>query len=238
MRTSAVQSQHPEKATEVRVERERATWDGVMLRSAYHDRLVAERDRLADAARDGAWDTVFSLLGEERGWVNHCRVGGATWYTPLHQAAWRGAEPEVVHRMVALGAWRTLRTAHGERAIDVARRKGHLRLIEPLTPVIRHPLPGSGLAAIQHHFHRLIHERVGDDPRRESTENLVAVNRLRLPELEPLTEQEALSCWFPVPGMYGGFGYRLEGAGLVVESWWSASATASCPASACSTSAG
>lgn len=35
--------------------------------------------------------------------------------------------------------------------------------------------------------------------------NLVAKERLRLPELDPLTELASPSCWFPVPGMYGGF---------------------------------
>jgi hypothetical protein len=46
---------------------------------------------------------------------------------------------------------------------------------------------------------------------------------LRLPELEPLLELERPQMWFPVPGMYGGFSYCLESAGvqakLVAESW-------------------
>ncbi|TXK40345.1 ankyrin repeat domain-containing protein [Nonomuraea sp. C10] len=183
-------------------------WDGITLRPGHHE--AGKRDALADAARHGDWDAVFALLGEHPGWVNSGRLGGATWYAPLHQAAWRGAAPEAVRRLVALGAWRTLRTASGERAVDVARRKGHRHLVEPLTPAILHPVPEGTLATIQRHFHGLIRQRA---------EDLVTLHRLRLPELEPLTEQADPSCWFPVPGMYGGFGYRLEPPGLVVESW-------------------
>ena len=45
----------------------------------------------------------------------------------------------------------------------------------------------------------------------------------RLPELEPLLELDKAEMWFPIPGMYGGFSYRLECAGantlLIAESW-------------------
>ncbi|GDX83357.1 hypothetical protein LBMAG42_51680 [Deltaproteobacteria bacterium] len=46
---------------------------------------------------------------------------------------------------------------------------------------------------------------------------------LRLPDLEPLLEMDEPRMWFPVPGMYGGFSFRLDlGADvpkLVSESW-------------------
>jgi hypothetical protein len=46
--------------------------------------------------------------------------------------------------------------------------------------------------------------------------------RLRLPVLEPMLETRA-SFWFPVPGLYGGFSYFLEGEGeninLFSSSW-------------------
>ncbi len=48
-------------------------------------------------------------------------------------------------------------------------------------------------------------------------------NDLRLPELEPLLELDRPQMWFTVPGMYGGFCYRLESPGveakLIAESW-------------------
>ncbi|MEV7006705.1 ankyrin repeat domain-containing protein [Streptosporangium sp. NPDC051022] len=187
-----------------------STWDGVTLRTSYKDWVVDRRDRLADAARDHDWSTVFELLEKDRGQVNRGRLGGRSAYTPLHQAAWHGVRAEEVHRLIALGAWRTLRTARGERAVDIVLRKGHHHLLAPLTPVIHHPLPAEVLKSIQHRFHLLIHERAHD---------LVTEQRLRLPELEPLTEQRNPSCWFAVPGMYGGFKYRLEQEKLIVESW-------------------
>jgi len=46
---------------------------------------------------------------------------------------------------------------------------------------------------------------------------------LRLPEMEPLLELDRPVTYFPVPGMYDGFRYRLESEGvqakLVSESW-------------------
>ena len=46
-------------------------------------------------------------------------------------------------RLVELGAWRTLRNARGERAVDVAGRLGHNHLLGVLKPAFRHQVPGS-----------------------------------------------------------------------------------------------
>ncbi|MEU8205455.1 hypothetical protein [Streptosporangium sp. NPDC049046] len=187
-----------------------STWDGVTLRSSYSDWVIEGRDKLADAARDGDWSTVFDLLGEHPDWINGGRVGGGSGYAPLHQVAWHGADADIAHQLVASGAWRMLRTTQGEQAVDIAARMGHHHLLVPLTPVIRHQLPIDTMGSIQRHFHTLIHERVGD---------LITDHQLRLPELETLTEQRNPACWFAVPGMYGGFSYRLERAELTVGSW-------------------
>ncbi|MEV0614040.1 hypothetical protein AB0I81_12015 [Nonomuraea sp. NPDC050404] len=187
-----------------------STWDGVTLRSSYNDRAVEERDKLADAARDGNWAGLFDLLEANPHWINSGRVGGSSGYAPLHQVAWHGADADIAHRLAAGGAWRMLRTAQGERPVDIADRRGHHHLLVPLTPVIHHRLPAETMKSIQHHFHTLIHHRAGD---------LITDQQLRLPELEPLTEQRNPACWFAVPGMYGGFSYRLERAELTVESW-------------------
>jgi hypothetical protein len=70
------------------------------------------------------------------------------------------------------------------------------------------------LLAIQRHFHAVIRERAG---------NLIDEHNVVLPELRPLLTAEESNAWFPVPGMYGGFSYRLEGEGaqakLITESW-------------------
>jgi hypothetical protein len=50
-------------------------------------------------------------------------------------------------------------------------------------------------------------------------EDLATKHGLRLPELEVLTELDLPNCWFPVPGMYGGFHIKLQGTELTVDSW-------------------
>ncbi|MER7973634.1 ankyrin repeat domain-containing protein [Streptomyces sp. NPDC096080] len=192
-----------------------AEWDGVTRRSTYKEKVVAERDRLADAARDADWETVLGILDRERGWVNFGRIEGASGFSPFHQAAWHGASDEIVRALLDLGAWRTFRTRDGHRALDLATARGHGHLTDLLRPRIGQPLPPGDLARLQGHLHRLIRFRA-DDGRGS---DIPAWNALRLPELEPLTELDHPVCWFPVPGMYGGFRFELRDAELTVESW-------------------
>lgn len=189
---------------------EHSTWDGVTQRFTYKPEIVAARDRLAAAARAGDWPAVLELLASHADWVNATRLGGESGYTVLHQAAWHGADVATALRLVELGAWRTVRTTNGERAVDIAVRRGHRHLSGALRPVIRRPVGADVLAGLQERLHALIRERAGQ---------LVDQHQLRLPDLGPLTELTTPTFWFPVPGMYGGFSYRLEHAELIVESW-------------------
>ncbi|MFG2295905.1 ankyrin repeat domain-containing protein [Streptomyces sp. NPDC048603] len=189
---------------------ERTDWDGVTTADVYADDTVRKRGRLADAARDGRWEQVLELLAEDPERVNSTRIGGASGYSPLHQAAWHGAGPEVTGRLVDLGAWRTLPTGSGERAVDIALSRGHTDLVPLLTPVVRHPLP----PAVQGGLERRLHALIAADSR-----GLAERHRLRMPPLGPLTELTRPRMYFPVPGMYGGFSWELDGAALVVESW-------------------
>ena len=185
-------------------------WDGVTQRSSFSDWVVEARDRLAEAAKAGEWPVVFGVLAKEPGWVNSGRICGSSGFAQLHQAAWHGADPDVVDRLLDLGAWRTARTAGGETARDVALRRRHSQLAEPLTPVVRHPVGADALTRLERNFHGLIRGRVDD---------LVAEHRLRLPDLTMLTEVAEPIFWFPVPGFYGGFRYALVGEELAVDSW-------------------
>lgn len=189
-------------------------WDGVTRPDMFNDRVLETRSGLADAAQVYDWPRVFTILANHGEFINCWRPGGKSLFTPLHQAAHGGAPVEVVSRLIEMGAWRTLQNARGERPVDVAERKGRRHLLEILEPVLKRRVPLGVLLKLQSHFHEVIRERI-DEP-------LPGLD-LRLPELEPLLELEEPRTWFPVPGMYGGFVYRLESAGveakLASDSW-------------------
>lgn len=190
------------------------SWDGTTRAEGLDATIAARREELAARAKACDWDAVLALLEERPFWANATRPGGRSLYAPLHQAAYGGAPVEVVDRLVALGAWRTLRTARGEQPVDIARRRAHEHLVAALTPTLQRTVAADVLSAIQGHFHGCIRGRANE---------LVERSKLRLPELEPLLELPEPQMWFPVPGMYGGFSYRLDRlAGrhvLVAESW-------------------
>lgn len=189
-------------------------WDGITRAETLSDWAAIARSAFADAAKAYNWPRVFELVSEHSEFVNCCRPGGKSLFAPLHQAAHAGAPVEVVHRLIEMGAWRTLQNARGERPIDVAERKGHHHLREVLEPVVKHRVPLGVLLKIQSHFHMVIRGRIDRE---------LPDHGLRLPELEPLLELDRPQMWFPVPGMCGGFSYCLESTGvdanLISKSW-------------------
>ncbi|HSL00374.1 MAG TPA: ankyrin repeat domain-containing protein [Rubrobacteraceae bacterium] len=192
----------------------KAVWDGITRTQTLNETGVQIRHQLADRAKTCDWSGLLNILSERPEYVNVTRPGGRSLYAPLHQAAYGGAPHSVVQELLNRGAWRTLQNARGERPVDIARRRAHRHLIPILEPVLVHEVPLGILLKVQAHFHGAIRERANE---------LVEEHALRLPELEPLLEMETPQVWFAVPGMYGGFGYRLERAGvepkLVTESW-------------------
>ncbi|MFF5075900.1 hypothetical protein ACFY36_02530 [Actinoplanes sp. NPDC000266] len=196
---------------------ESLTWDGITRAESLGEGAARRRHDLADRARAYDWPGVFALLAEfsAEALVNTWRPGGRSWFAPLHQAAHGGAPVEVAERLAGLGGWRLLRTADGEVAADIARRRGHGHLASALEPRPVFDIGGDELTAIQNGFHEVIRGRAAD---------LVDREGLRLPEIGVLLESvPGTTCWFSVPGMTGGFAYHLEqrdGAwALVTESW-------------------
>jgi hypothetical protein len=189
-------------------------WDGITRIDSLKKEAVDARAAVADASKVYDWPRVLKLIADDKNLINTCRLNGKSFFTPLHQAAHGNAPIEIVQRLIDLGAWRTLQNARGERPVDVAERKGHKHLHEILKPVLKHRVPNGVLLKIQYHFHGVIHGRIDRE---------LPDHNLRLPELEPLLELDRPSMWFPVPGMYGGFSYRLESTGveaiLISESW-------------------
>ncbi|WP_261555703.1 ankyrin repeat domain-containing protein [Frankia tisae] len=194
-------------------DRECTEWFGYRRDAASAD-VAAVRDRIADAARDGGWEALFRELdtSNHQNWVNSTRLDGHRGFAPLHQAAWHGASSSIVDGLLSRGAWRMLRTTRGERPVDIATARGHSHLVDILRPVARHPLPAEVVAALERRLHLLL---------AEVSMGLTERRRMRLPQVEVLTEIPEGRLWFPVPGMYGGADIQLEAAenALIVESW-------------------
>jgi hypothetical protein len=191
-----------------------AIWDGTTRVETLSDWAATARQLLADHAKRYEWDGVFEVLAEYPEFVNSTRPGGDSWYAPLHQAAHGGAPLPVIDRLVTVGAWLRLRTARGERPVDIAARLGRTHLLDRLRPAHRLDVSTDLLRAIQDHFYEVIRGRAHE---------LVEEHRLRLPELEVLLEMGEPKAWFAIPGMYGGFSFWLENGRdhvqLVTESW-------------------
>lgn len=180
-------------------------WHGVL-----DDHKFPAAHQLADLSKAGAWGAVLDLLETQHALTpNRWRPGGSSWYTPLHQAAWHGAPAEVVGRLVALGAFRSLRTATGLRARDIADERGHRHLLEVLQPPSHHSCDEETLPWLELHLANLVESRIRPQ----------LPIRLRHPSLEVLLELPGGHLWYPVPGMYGGFSIRLREDHLYVESW-------------------
>ena len=189
-------------------------WDGITQSKTLDPKFAQIRHELANAAKSYDWTRTIEILSEHPQLANSSRPDGKSFFTPLHQAAYGGASAEIVKRIVEFGAWRTLQNAGGEKPIDIAIKREHRHLISILTPEYKHHTSSGVLPKIQQYFHQVIRGRAN---------HLVEEHALRLPELEPLLELEQAKMWFAVPGMYGGFSYRLETEGeesrLISESW-------------------
>lgn len=186
------------------------SWDGVIRRATVPGWATGARIDLALAAQAYDWWAVFDLIRQHPHFVNSSRPDEPSWFAPLHRAADSGVVPEIANRLIAAGAWRALRSSTGERPVDVARRRGHDHLLAALEPPRRTDVPADVLETLEKQFHELIHQRMRE---------FGIEHELRLPELEVMLELERPELWFPVPGMYGGFHFRLDGARLLASSW-------------------
>lgn len=185
-------------------------WQGVLERHVWNAEFLQAKDQLADACRAGDWERVFRAAEAVENWPNSFRVGGSSWFTPLHQAAWHGAPIEVVETIIRAGAWRTLLTADGRTASDIARGRGHGHLLGLLEPVLT-SVPFDTVR-VDEHLRALILERSAS-----------FAPRLRFPQtsvlLERVREPEPTRLGFTIPGMYGGFHLQLADGGVLSESW-------------------
>lgn len=189
-------------------------WECVTSKDVYKASHVLERDELADSARNYDWKRMIEILEKDPSLINMTRLDGSTGRTPLHQSAHGGAPAEIVQKLLNLGAWRTLRSADGKTALEIATIRGNDHLIPILEPVLIHQVPEETLEAIQAYFHTVISDRA---------QFLLDGKSYRLPQLSVLLELEEPRMWCPIPGMYGGFSFWLSDVGpdakVVSESW-------------------
>lgn len=191
-------------------------WIGSNDPSTFQQPYVDAAHAVADAAREYQWVRLLDLLKRDPQRINAGRLSSTSGYAPLHQAAHGGAPTEVVQALLELGALRTLRTTAGERAVEIARQRGHYHLLEVLTPKPSLDVAADKLTAVEAGVHQVIRDR-------EDIRHLLNGADLRLPPLELLTETPGNDLWFPVPGMYGGFHLRLGQVAdepiCIVDSW-------------------
>lgn len=189
-------------------------WQGVTQKNVYSVDINNHLANITELSKRSNWQGLFDILKDESKYVNFFNPSEDLWYAPLHYAAEEGASDIIIRKLIEMGSWRTLRTAKGERAVDIVARKGHTNLVDILKPVLHYSIATDRLAQMQKYFHKYIIRR---------TETLVKDYKLRLPDLEPLLEMRNSKIWFPVPGMMGGFSYWIEekedGFKLLCNNW-------------------
>lgn len=186
-----------------------SSWPGVNDPKPFKQSHLDHVNLLADAAKNGEWDEVFRLLDSNVSVsVNQWRIGGKSWFTPLHQAAWLGASDQIVSELIERGAWRSLRSAAGERPADIASERGHHHLLHVLD--VRPPTAHEQrrFAAWDTHLANLVSER---------TKGLEALE-IRPVSTEVLVLEQLDDLHFSYPGMYGGFTMSVFKGRLFVES--------------------
>ena len=189
-------------------------WRGCNNPQAFHYYYLQYLHQLADAARDYDWSTVMTILEEHPEYVNVPRVGGIDGYTPLHHAAHGNAPLYVIRYMVyGLGAWRTMKTTNGMRAVDIALAQGGgchhatIAMLELPKDVQRHLYPGILDGPIQAGVHSLLTSVVG---------HWIQSSNYRLPQLSVLAEiityaevGECSKLLCSIPGFFGDYSLEL-----------------------------
>ncbi|KAI7475245.1 hypothetical protein KC351_g10211 [Hortaea werneckii] len=203
-----------------------AVWHGYVLREGFPDVYLKARDRLADAAYYGDWESVIEMLeigdlefGEN--WASAVRLKSrsqadyVSFWTPLHQAALFRAPRHVVSRMTAAGAMKTIRTNwaedmfchHDLTPAEIARVLGFSDLASELAPTVYHFVPPKLLQSLQDSLWSII---------REDLRGNWWLDKLVMPDLHALTELEVPEMVFPIPRIMI-YHIYLDGRELVLD---------------------
>jgi hypothetical protein len=194
-------------------------WPGVLDAGLLKEEAAARNHRLADAAKAARWSEVFEVLDLAWVSVNQWRLGGSSWFTPLHQATWHGASASVVSGLLGRGALRSLPARDGRTAYDVALLRGHLHLLD-LLALPRTSLTAERAGRLDRGLTSVIDGRLRLPGGIAESYGKPLEECLRYPPVALLPECRGERLWFAVPGMYGGFSIALmKRSFLYVESW-------------------
>lgn len=180
-------------------------WDG---RTEPNSIRVGDPEKLLELfadAKSGQWDRVlaFLSLSDHAEFLNALELDNPSLNTVLHYAALTNADPVVVRQLVDMGTWRTRRNASNQTALDLAKEHNHTSLYDILEPVLKMAVPPETLQQLEYHFHDLIRSY-------KDSGSIVTGQALQLPQLAPMLEIGGTPMFFLIPGMFGGFDYRME----------------------------
>lgn len=183
--------------------------------SVYTDHVVKANKSISNLSYAYDWPNLIKEVKENPNMVNTCRFPQnsssepAKLYTPLHQAVNGKASKEVIKELLKLGASKTLKTAKGETACDIAKRLGSEEEILKLLEVPKEIREKQDeIQKLETGLHSVILGRAKD---------LITKNGQALPQVGYLYEFGEF--WYPVPGMYGGFSVTKHEKGIEASSW-------------------
>ena len=186
-------------------------WDPFTRAEFLSDEVRTLRFGIAVAAKREEWTRFLAPFEDKTHrdypqMPNICVPDSRMLSSPLHLAAQCGAPAEVVQKLIALGAWRTLQNGHGERPVDVAARAGHRHLLWILEPEYRIRLPWGVLRKIEIELHAAMRDYIERNFKPDPIER----HALRLPQVEPVLETANTALCMQMPWIPGAFNFSLE----------------------------
>jgi hypothetical protein len=113
-------------------------WHGMVKSDSFSENIRRTRKEFEQVIKSNRWDDLFSVLELKPDLINATFLDNPLWYSPLHHLTEENAPAEIIEKTIRLGAWRTLKTLNGEKAIDIAFRNGRQELASLLTPFYLH----------------------------------------------------------------------------------------------------
>lgn len=185
----------------------------------FDKRQALEYDTLANFTEKGAWEEALHFIEDHHHLINTSRLrtrpkegedaeneSKTFLWTPLHWAASsEDAGLDIIERLLHFGALKSLETAIGETAHDIAfGRNRPNEILEALEVPYSVKKNKEAIEKIREVAHTIIEDRVGD---------IITENGMQLPQIQILWEVSnecGESMMYPVLGMRGGYSLDLD----------------------------